>query len=221
MAEAITAESLMKEVNVDARRWNSLPSEKLLKEAAAALESRGIKAIMVADRKGALEKLAGVIPPGAEIMTGSSTTLLETGFMAALEKGMNGWKSVHKAITAENDAAKRAELRRKAVTSDYFVAGVNAVAATGELVACDASGSRVGAFHFAARNLVLVAGANKIVPTLDDAMARLREYVFPLENARAMKVYGSGSGMNKIAILAREMMPGRVTLILVREKLGY
>ena len=65
---------------------------------------------------------------------------------------------------------KRAELRRKSVTAEYFISGANAIAQSGEIVACDASGSRVGAWPFAAGHLILVVGINKIVPTLEDAL---------------------------------------------------
>jgi hypothetical protein len=116
---------------------------------------------------------------------------------------------------------KRAELRRKSVTADYFVSGVNAIAQSGEIVACDASGSRVGAWPYAAGHLILVSGVNKIVPTLDDALQRVWEYAYRLENARANKVYGIPSQIGKCVILANEQNRERVTLILIGESLGY
>jgi predicted metalloprotease len=98
---------------------------------------------------------------------------------------------------------------------------VNAIARTGELVGGDLTGSRVGAWPFAAKNLVLVAGVNKIVPTLSDALERVREYVYPLENARAQHAYGVPSRIGKCVILAYEAVPGRITLVLVNDTLGY
>jgi L-lactate utilization protein LutB len=98
---------------------------------------------------------------------------------------------------------------------------VNAIAKTGQIVACDASGSRVGAWPFAAQNLILVSGVNKIVPTLQDAMQRIQDYAYHLENARAKKVYGVNSQIGKCVILTKEGRPGRVTLILIDEVLGY
>ena len=101
------------------------------------------------------------------------------------------------------------------------MSGANAIAQTGEIVACDKTGSRVGAWPFAAGNLILVVGTNKIVPTLDDALRRVREYSFPLENTRAQRAYGTPSRIGKCVILEYEQNEGRVTLILVNEKLGY
>jgi hypothetical protein len=120
-----------------------------------------------------------------------------------------------------SDEKKRHELRRKSITADYFVSGVNAIAESGEIVACDESGSRVGAWAFAAGHLILISGTNKIVPTLDDALRRVREYAYPLENVRAKHVYGVPSQIGKLVILANEQEEGRVTLILIDEPLGY
>jgi hypothetical protein len=61
---------------------------------------------------------------------------------------------LHKVVISENNVQKRNEIRRKSVIADYFLSGVNAIAAIGELVSCDASSSRVGAWPFAAKNFV-------------------------------------------------------------------
>lgn len=217
--EELYAESLMKGLNLDVKKWNSMPSESGITEMAKAVEKRGIRVLVVDNRAQALEKLKELIPPGAEVMNGSSTTLIQAGFTDLLESGR--WSSVHRAVAAENDKQKRDDLRRRSVTADYFLAGVNAIAMTGELAAADASGSRVGAFPFAAKNLILVSGANKIVPTLEDALARICEYAYPLEDARMKKSYGMGSRIGKMVIIAQEMFQGRTTLILVRERLGF
>ncbi|MDD5163705.1 MAG: lactate utilization protein [Candidatus ainarchaeum sp.] len=217
----LSAEALAGEAKVNLKKWNRAPTEKALNQAIEALESHNIKVILVESKKQALEKLVELIPTGSEIMNGSSTTLIEIGFVDFLQKEKQKWKNLHEQIFAEANPSKQADLRRKAITADFFVSGVNAITKKGELVACDASGSRVGAFHFGAKNLVVVSGTNKIVENLSEAMKRIEEFVFPLENARAKKVYGAGSSMNKFVVLAKEGAKGRVTLILVKESLGY
>ena len=162
-----------------------------------------------------------LIPPGSEVMHGSSTTLIEIGFQELMDSGKHEWNDLKLAVTSEGDAQKRARIRRKTVTSDYFLSGVNAIAQTGELVACDATGSRVGAWPYGAGKMLLVAGVNKIVPTLDDALRRIREFTFPIENVRSQNVYGVPSKIGKCVILANEIQPGRVTLILIDESYGY
>ena len=216
-----SAANLIPGARVDAARWNRLPPEEEVAETAAAIGKRGTRVIRVRDRQEALDTLARLIPRGAEVMNGSSTTLIEIGYEALLKSGDAGWTDLHDKITAENDEKKRAELRRRSVTADYFVSGANAISRTGEIVACDMSGSRVGAWPYGAGHLVLVCGVNKIVPTLEDALRRIREYAYPLEDARAKKAYGTPSQIGKCVILANEKVEGRVTLILISESLGY
>ena len=216
-----SAVNLMKEAGADSGKWSIIPSPEVVDRTVRATEERGIRVVRATDCGAALSGLQRIIPPGAEIMTGSSTTLTEIGLEEFIAGGKSGWNSLHAIITSENDAAKRAELRRKSVAADYFISGANAIAQTGEIVACDAGGSRVGAWPFAAGHLILVAGINKIVPDVSSALQRIREYAFPLENARAMHVYNTPSIMGKCVILAHERIAGRVTLVLVSEALGY
>ncbi|MEI6293335.1 MAG: lactate utilization protein [Methanomicrobiales archaeon] len=212
---------LIKEAGVDPGTWNKIPSPLVLEKTKKEIENRGIKVIVAENGEAVLSLLKDLIPKGSEVMNGSSTTLIEIGYEEFIEENSSGWNLLHKSITAENDAVKRATLRRKSVTAEFFISGANAISETGEIVSCDASGSRVGAWPFAAGNLIIVAGVNKIVPTLDDALKRVRNYAFPLENARAQKVYGTPSVIGKCVILANERIPGRTTLILVKESLGY
>jgi len=216
----LSADALMELVAVDGEKWNSVPSDETIARAAKAIENRGITVVVVENKQQALAKVKELIPPGAEVSNGSSTTLIEIGFTDYFMAGKHGWKNLKEAIVAETDKVKQSDLSRKSEAADYFLSSVNAIAETGELVACDATGSRVGAFPFAAKNLVLVSGVNKIVPTLQDALARINEFVFPIENERAKKAYGVGSTMGKFVIISREITPGRITLILVRGKLG-
>jgi len=201
--------------------YETLPSEETITKTAEAIKQRGIEVIIVNSKEEALAKVKELIPEGATVMNGSSTTLDEIGFVEYLKQGKHPWKNLHDPILQEQDQQKRMELMRQAVLADYFLGSTNAIAETGELVSADASGSRVGAYPFAAGKVILVSGINKIVPTLEDAIKRVREYAYPLENERAKKVYGMGSMVGKMLITEKEMFPQRTTLILVKEKLGF
>ena len=165
---------------VNTETWNSLPTDEVVEKTAKALENRGIRVIIARNASDALSVLRKVITEGAEVMNGSSTTLIEIGYEDHISGNQSGWKLMHEVITAENNDIKRAELRRKSVASEYFVSSANALSQTGEIVACDATGSRVGAWPFAAGHLILVAGINKIVPSLEDALNRVRQYAYLL-----------------------------------------
>ncbi|NQS79326.1 MAG: lactate utilization protein [Methanoculleus bourgensis] len=216
-----SAANLMADAGVDAGRWNRIPDDATIQKTVAAIEARNIRVILVDTAKDALQAVVDLIPEGGEVMNGFSTTLVEIGYDQVLEENPKGWRNYHAVITAENDTEKRHALRRKSVAADYFLSGVQAIAESGEVVGCDKTGSRTGAWPHAAANLILVSGANKIVSTLDDALRRCREYALPLEEQRAQHVYGTGSYIGKYVVLDREDADGRVTLVLIREPLGY
>jgi L-lactate utilization protein LutB len=209
------------ETGVDPKKWNHIPSADSIDMTVKAIEKRAMKVIVAKNADDALAILKKIIPKGAAVMSGSSTTLIEIGFEDFVAEGESGWISVREKIAEENDESKRNELRRNSVAAEYFLSSANAIAATGEIVACDASGSRVGAWPFAAKHLILVIGINKIVPSLGDALERVRQYAFPLEDARARRVYGTPSMIGKCVILAGERNPDRTTVVLVEEALGY
>jgi hypothetical protein len=90
---------------------------------------------------------------------------------------------------------------------------------------CDLTGSRVGAFNYAAGNLLIVIGSNKIVPTYDDAVKRTYDYCLPIESARvriAYKVPASAVN-NFVAIRGPNPWgaPGRIHVVIVKEALGF
>ena len=154
-------------------------------------------------------------------MNGHSTTLEEIGFVDYLGEGDHGWESLADEIWSIDDDAERQAARRASQTADYFLGSVNAISQTGALVAADRSGSRVGAYPFAASNVVIVSDVNKIVPTLDDALDRVESVAYPLENERAKDAYGVESAIAKQLIFRQELEEGRTTVVLVRESLGY
>ena len=200
---------------------DELPDDETVEATVASLEERGFDVIVVDDADEALEAVTSQIPAGVSVMNGHSTTLEEIGFDEFLSEGDHEWESLPDQIWGIDDDAERQTARRESQTADYFLGGINAVAGTGELVAADLSGSRIGAYPFAAGNVVIVTGINKIVPTLDDALDRLESVAYPLENERAQEAYGVESAIAKQLIYRRETEEGRTTVVLVREQLGY
>lgn len=202
--------------------YHILPTESVVDRTLKNLLDRGITPYLVANRQAALHKLVSLVPRHSKIMNGSSTTLSEIGFNVYLKEHPHHWHNLHENILQEKDLSLQSDLRRLAVAQcDYFLGGINAITRDGILVAVDASGSRVGAYPYVAKNVILISSTQKIVPTLDDAFSRIREYVFPLENTRAQKAYGAGSTFGKWVIIEREIKPDRIQLILVNELLGF
>ena len=203
--------------------YETIPSEETIAKTAEAIKQRGVEVFIVNDRKEALEKVKSLIPEGQTVMNGSSTTLDEIGFVDYLKSGNHGWKNLHEEILKEKDPAKQALLRKQAVLADYYLGSVHAIAETGELVIASNSGSQLPPIVFTSPNLIFVAGTQKIAPSLDAAMQRVREYVLPLEDKRMKDVGMGGSAISKLLIFEREQafMGRKVRVILVNEKLGF
>lgn len=203
-------------------KYDTLASKSAIKKVMDAVKQRGITAELMDTKEDALKRLQALIPQGAEVMTGSSTTLNQIGFTDLLKSGKHPWKNWKDMILSEKDGVKQMELRRKSVMSEYFLGSVHAIAETGEMVIASASGSQLPSYVFTSNNVIWVAGTQKIVPALPDAIKRVQEYVFPLEDARMKKEGAAGSTIGKLIIFEKEINPARkLTLILVNEILGF
>jgi LUD domain len=90
----------------------------------------------------------------------------------------------------------------------------------GQLVAASGSGSQIGPYASGAAQLILVIGAQKVVPDLDAALRRIAEHIQPYEDMRLRELTGEGTQLARVLILERDFRPGRTTIILVREPIG-
>lgn len=208
------------DVDVD-EEWDAHPSDAELEEAVENLEASGFDVAVVADAEEALEYVTDAIPAGESVMNGHSTTLEEIGFMAYLNEGDHEWENLYGEVFSIDDDEARAAARREAQAADYFLGSANAIGRDGTLVAADLSGSRVGAYPFAAKHLLVVAGINKIVEDEEAARERLHDYAYTFENERAQEAYGVESYPSKELVYRQEGTEGRTTVVLVEETLGY
>ncbi len=204
-------------------KYDNLAPHDVVEKTMAALKERGYLPEFVATRTEALARIKDFIPANAPVMNGSSRTLEEIGFVQYLKDGKHGWDNLHDAILAEKDPMKGMLLRKQSVLSDFYLGSVNAIAETGEMVIASNSGSQLPHFAFTSQNIILVVGVQKITPDLNQALARLEEYVFPLEDARMKEVGMGGSFVSKILILKKEQsfMGRKFHVIFVGEKLGF
>lgn len=201
--------------------WGKTADLKTIQKTAENLKARNVAVEIVENRAEALERIKKIIPERAEVMTGGSTTLEEIGFAELLKSGTHPWENFKDKIMAEKDQAKQGELRKKSSLAEYFLGSVHAVAETGEVVIASATGSQLPAYAFTSPHVIWIVGAQKITPDLESAMKRVREYVFSLEDKRMKGEGYSGSMIGKLMIFEKEFAPGRVTLIFVKEKLGF
>ncbi len=187
-----------------------------------ALNARGIQAERVASKAEAHDRLTSLIPDGASVMTAGSLTLKQIGFEERLISKDHRWNNLKDALLAEQDPVRQAKMRREASLADYFVGSVQAIAESGEVVLVSAGGSQLAPYVFSSPHVIWVAGAQKIVPDLDTALRRIREYALPIEDQRMKSLGRPGSFIGKIVIFEREPVQlGReIRLILVDEEVG-
>ena len=186
-----------------------------------ALEERGITPVYVPDRRAGLETVIRVIPKGSAVAHGSSTTLQEIGILDHLKDPAAGYRYLNAEWQAEADATRRVRIRAKlSVDADYYLGSVQAISETGEVVGADQSGSRQAFYVYGPPHVIWVAGINKLVPNLESGLRRVREVALPLEDQRVKAQGGQGSSIGKLVIYERDR-PGRITLILVGENLGF
>jgi len=205
------------------KTFNSLASKDIINKTTKALIEKGFLAETVNTSLEALIRIKELIPAQTSVMNGSSRTLEEIGFVTYLKEGKHNWNNLHKMILEEKEEDKQALLRKQSILSDYYLGSVHALTQNGELVIASNSGSQLPHLDFTSPNIILVVGTQKITENLDEALKRLNEYVFPLEDARMKSVGMGGSFISKLLILNREpsFMGRKFHIILVNEKIGF
>jgi len=151
------------------------------------LQRRGIDAQYVASRREALAAILGMIPPGVVVARGDSVTFDQVGVVAELVKRNQNKLIVPLEWDADGTPTaeweQRFNMMREAFFADIFLTGVNALTLDGKLVSIDGLGNRVSAMIFGPKKVIIVAGVNKIVKGVNEALARIHEIAAPM-NAR-------------------------------------
>jgi L-lactate utilization protein LutC len=187
--------------------------------AAAALEQHGISVEVVDTLDAAREAVLAKIPEGASVITNTSVTLQETGIAAAINES-GRYDSVRKRIMALGPNPQAQEMNTIRAQAAYALGSVHAVTSDGVLVLASATGSQLASYAFGTAHVILVVGAQKLVPDLPAAYERIYEHCVELEDARAMAAYGQHSSVGKMLEIHQER-PGRIHVVLVRQVVGF
>ncbi len=202
------------------RRFATLADDASVVRTAAALEANGIIVLRAADAAQAKLIVLDLIPDGSEVHQGASETLEVTGITDELTKS-GRYEALRPRIWSMDRTTQADEIRRLGAAPEVMLGSVHAVTETGSLIAASMSGSQLGPYLSGAGRVILVVGTQKIVPDLEEGFRRIAEYSFPLEDARAQAAYGIHSAINKIAVINGEISPGRITVVLVDEVIGF
>ena len=202
------------------RRFSIVGDGALVMRTAVALEANGMSVLRAANAAEAKRIVLGLIQTGSQVHHGASESLEVSGITDEIEKS-GRYQPLRPRMWSMDRATQADEIRRLSAAPDVMLGSVHAVTESGSLVAASMSGSQLGPYAIGAGRVILVVGTQKIVSDLEEGLRRIDEYAFPLEDARAQAAYGIHSGVNKVLIINRELTPGRVTVVLVDEVLGF
>ena len=160
-----------------------------------------------------------LIPEGAEVHSGASDTLASVGLADVIETS-GRYDAVKPRIRSMDRATQARDIRKLGAAPDLFVNSAAAVTEDGKIVWASGSGSQLAPIANGAGRVILIVGSQKVVPNLATAFERIEQYAQPLEDVRMQETYGIRSSINKLLVVQGER-PGRMTVILVREALGY
>jgi len=202
------------------RRFGTLSGDARVKRTAAALEANGITVLRAAGSAEAKRVVLDLIPDGAQVHHGASKSLEETGILDAIEKS-GRYELLRPRLWSMDRKTQADEIRRLGAAPDVMLGSVHAVTESGSLITASMGGSQLGPYVSGAGRVILVVGTQKIVSDVEEGLRRVNEYSFPLEDARAQLAYGINSAVNKVLIINREVVPGRITVVFVDEVLGF
>ena len=201
---------------------NALLAQKVIK----GLESRNMTAYYAETKQEALQKALELIPSGSSVTMGGSVSANEIGLVDAVKAG--GYRFIDRSAYED----KRAALL-DAYDADWFLASANALTDDGILVNIDGNANRVSAIANGPKHVLFIIGMNKVCPDLDSAMKRARNVAAPVNAQRfglSTPCAKTGKCMDckspdticcQFLITRFSRHPGRISVILVNDELGF
>lgn len=193
------------------------------------LQSRHFDAYYCATREEALGKALSLIPEGSSVGWGGALSAQQIGLLDAVNQG--NYQALDRDKTATPQ--EREEMQRRCLLADIFVTGANAISLDGQMVNIDGNGNRVAAIVYGPKQVVVIAGMNKVVDTLEAAVTRARTVAAPMNKQRfplqtpcevtaaCADCKSEGCICNQILITRNCKPSGRIKFVLVGEELGF
>ena len=192
------------------------------------LRSRHYEAYYCETKEQALKKALELIPKGASVGWGGAMSAKQIGLLDAVNQG--DYRAIDR-DKAPNPAARK-QAMKDCLLADVFITGANALSMDGQMVNIDGNGNRVAAIVYGPESILVIAGMNKVMDTLDAAVIRARTIAAPMNKQRfdlqtPCEVTGTcgdckseGCICNQILITRNSKPAGRIKMILVGEDLG-
>jgi L-lactate utilization protein LutC len=190
-----------------------------LEALAARFKERNFEPVIVDDAAAARAAVFERIPEGSEVHSAKSKTLEDIGVFKELMES-DRYNFLRRTYMKMDRNTQAREMRKLVAAPDIMLGSVQAITEAGQLVVASASGSQMGPYSAASGKLILVVGSQKLVPDVDAAMRRIYEHVLPYEDARLREQLGIGTKVARVLVLEQDFLPGRTTVILVRQPVG-
>ncbi|MDZ7587083.1 MAG: LUD domain-containing protein [Patescibacteria group bacterium] len=201
--------------------WEQLADDVSIKKAIEGLVAAGIDALVVDNAAAARAKVLEILPQGAEVMNMSSVTLETLGLDKEINESGN-YNSVKNKLKQMDRTTQGLAMQKLGAAPEWTVGSVHAVSEDGQILIASNTGSQLPAYAYTSAHVIWVVGTQKIVADLDEARKRVYEYCLPTETKHVQEAYGwEGSNVSKLLLISKEKVPHRLTLIFVKEKLGF
>lgn len=189
------------------------------------LQSRHFEAYYCKNKAEALEKALSLIPEGASVGWGGAISAQQIGLIDALKSG--NYEAIDRDEWEDRD-----EAMHKHLMADVFLTGANALSLDGQMVNIDGTGNRVAAICYGPKSVIVIAGMNKVMSTLEDAITRARTVAAPINQQRFLldapcSQTGSCSDCKSLGCICNQILVtrhgrgGRIKFILVGDTLGF
>ena len=202
------------------KEFEKLGSDERIERTRRALEANGIHVLVAKTGAEAKRMFFEVVPDGSEVFLGASVTLEQLGFKDIIDKS-GRFDALRPRMFAMDRKTQAREIRKLGAAPDYAAGSVHAVTEQGQVMIASKTGSQVGPYASGAGKVVWVVGAQKLVKDIDEGFRRICEYCVPRKEVHMQQLYHTGTAPNKILIVNGEPRPDRITMIIVKEELGF
>ena len=195
-------------------------SDEQIQRVVKALEANGIHALVAENGEEARRIFFELVPEGAEVFLGASVTLETLGIKDEIDQS-GRYDALRPKMFKMDRATQGWEIRKLVGAPDYAAGSVHAVTEDGQVMIASNTGSQLGPYASGAGKVIWIVGAQKIVKDLNEGFRRIYEYDLPLETEHMRQLYNAPTGVNKVLVVNRELRPDRITMIIVKEQLGF
>jgi hypothetical protein len=207
-------------IRIPNEEFTVLADDEQIERTIQALKAHNIETLVAENAEQARRMFFELVPEGAEVFLGASVTLETLGIKDEIDKSGH-FNALRPKMFAMDRATQGREIRKMGAGPDYAAGSVHAVTEDGQVMIASNTGSQLGPYAYGAGKVIWVVGAQKLVKTVEEGMRRIEEYCVPREEVHMQQLYNSHTGLNKVLIVNKEIRPGRITMIIVKEELGY